>query len=69
MLSGDAGRRSSGEDESPVPEDDDMDVPVKELDEDIPLTKTGYSVPPAYPPIQVGWLVEQYWFTSLVQQN
>ena len=56
ILSGDAGRGSS-EEESPAreeEEEEDMDVPVKEeLEEDIPLTKSGYTVPPAYPPIQV----------------
>ena len=34
-------------------EEEDMDVPVKELEEDIPLTKKGYSLPSAYPPILV----------------
>ena len=53
-----AGRASTGE-ESPAregeEEEEDMDVPVKEEEEeDIPLTKSGYTVPPAYPPIQVG---------------
>lgn len=41
--------RADGEEE----EEEDMDIPVKEELEDIPLTKSGYTVPPAYPPIQV----------------
>ena len=57
ILSGDAAGSSqrSSEEESPVrEEEEDMDVPVKdEEEEDIPLTKSGYTVPPAYPPIQV----------------
>lgn len=46
--------RSSGEESaSRDNEEDDRDVPMTVLEDDIPLTKTGYSVPPAYPPIQV----------------
>lgn len=43
------------EEEEREEEEEDMDVPMKEeLEEDIPLTKSGYTpVPPAYPPIQV----------------
>ena len=55
-----SGHSSEGE-ESPQrrarSEDDDDDfvgLPTKEeVVEDIPLTKTGFSVPAAYPPIQV----------------
>ncbi len=33
-----------------------MEVPVKvEMEEDIPLTKAGYTIPPTYPPIQVSY--------------
>lgn len=58
MLSVEPDRgESSGDEESPMKEDEedeDMVVPAKEeLEEDIPLTKSGYTVPPAYPPIQV----------------
>ncbi len=63
ILSG-HGDRDGSAGESPSPreneeeeeeEEEDIDVPVKEeLEEDIPLTKSGYTpVPPAYPPIQV----------------
>ena len=38
-------------------EEEEEDMPVKEIEEDIPLTKPGYPVPPAYPPIQVYVLV------------
>ncbi len=48
LLSGSSGAESVSRDN-----EDDRDVPMAELDDDIPLTKTGYSVPPAYPPIQV----------------
>lgn len=35
-------------------EEEEEDVHVKEeIEEDIPLTKPGYPVPAAYPPIQV----------------
>lgn len=35
-------------------EEEDMDVPVRhELEEDIPLTKTGYTVPASFTQIQV----------------
>ena len=63
ILSGHGDHNGSGG-ESPGPrendeedEEEDMDVPVKEdLEEDIPLTKSGYTpVPPAYPPIQVSY--------------
>ncbi len=47
------GKSSSGE-ESAQEDEDDKDVPMAEMEDDIPLTKTSYpSVPPAYPPIQV----------------
>ena len=47
--------RSSGEESvsRDNEDEDDRDVPMAELDDDIPLTKTGYSVVPAFPPIQV----------------
>jgi len=38
-------------------EEEEEDMPVKEIEEDIPLTKPGYPVPAAYPPIQVYILV------------
>ena len=39
-------------------EEEDMEVSVKEdVEEDIPLTKAGYSITPSYPPIQVHLLV------------
>ena len=57
------GRGGSGDEEgsssesSPRREDDDeedMDVPTRhELEEDIPLTKTGYTVPSSFTQIQV----------------
>ena len=35
-------------------EEEDMDIPVKEeIEEDIPLTKSGYNEAPSYPHIQV----------------
>ena len=35
-------------------EDEDVDLPsVMEMEEDIPLAKTGFNPVPAYPPIQV----------------
>lgn len=34
-------------------DDEEEDVPKVDLEEDIPLVKSGFSVPPAYPPIQV----------------
>ena len=66
MLSGDPDREKSG-DESPSRAgeegeegegkekegEEEMDIQVKDLEEDIPLTKSGYSVPPPYPPIKV----------------
>ena len=58
--SGSSSDHSSEREESPRrrtgSEDDDdfVGLPSKEeVVEDIPLTKTGFSVPPAYPPIQV----------------
>ena len=56
MLSEDPDKDMSGDEESPSraeEEEEDMDVPIKELEEDIPLAKTDYTVAPAYPPIQV----------------
>lgn len=50
------GSNSSSGEESPgrMEDEDDVDLPVKmEMEENIPLTKPGYSVPSAYPPIQV----------------
>ena len=45
--------KEEGEEDENEEEEEDMDVAVKELEEDIPLTKSGYSVSPAYPPIKV----------------
>ena len=42
-----------GGDQMEDDDDDDLDIPVREMEEDIPLAKADYSVPPAYPPIQV----------------
>lgn len=47
---------SSSPEDSPrhQEEEEEEDVHVKEeIEEDIPLTKPGYPVPAAYPPIQV----------------
>ena len=47
--------KSSGEEsakENDDDDEDDKDVPMAEMEVDIPLTKAGYAVPPAYPPIQ-----------------
>ena len=60
-MSGDPDRDGSGDDspsraegDDEDDEEEDMDVPVKEeIEEDIPLTKSGYNVHPTYPPIQV----------------
>jgi len=53
--------KSTSGDDSSQNEEDDKDVPMAELEDDIPLTKTGYPVPPAYPPIQASlmkkWIV------------
>ena len=49
-------REGSTGSSSPIPgheEEEEDDVPKVEMEEDIPLAKTGFSVPPAYPPIQV----------------
>ena len=45
-------KSTSGDDSSQENEEDDKDVPMAEMEDDIPLTKSGYPVPPAYPPIQ-----------------
>ena len=34
-------------------EEDEEDVPKVEMEEDIPLAKTGFTLVPAFPPIQV----------------
>jgi hypothetical protein len=52
-MSGELNKDESGEESR---DDEDMDVPVKdEIEEDIPLAKSGYDAPPssAYPPIKV----------------
>lgn len=52
----DDGEGSTGS-SSPMPgqeDDEEEDVPKVDMEEDIPLAKTGFlAVPPAYPPIQV----------------
>ena len=48
--------KSSGEESAKENDDDDdeddKDVPIAEMEVDIPLIKASYAVPPAYPPIQ-----------------
>ena len=48
-------RRSRGDEEEEEEEEgeEDVDMPKVDMEEDIPLTKTGFSVPQPYPPIQV----------------
>ena len=59
ILSEESDKEASGDESPSRPDEDeeDMDIPVKVELEDIPLTKSGYTVPGAFPPIQVGSLV------------
>ena len=46
-------RRGRVDDEEEEGEGEDVDMPKVDMEEDIPLAKTGFSVPQPYPPIQV----------------
>lgn len=55
-ATGDEGSSSESSPQREEEEEEDMDVPVRhELEEDIPLTKTGYTVPASFTQIQVSY--------------